>query len=297
MGGVTGYEFCYDTSGRLICESKFSENGATIDKLVYLYDENTIIGVDYTANGATNTYFFQRNLLGDVIGIYDSNRVQVGKYKYDAWGNCTTTLDTTGIAYRNPIRYRSYYYDTESGLYYLNARYYNPEWRRFISPDSTKYLDPESVNGLNLYCYCNNDPVNYADPSGHSILAIGLILLATTVIGGIAGGVSAYSQGYRGWDIVKNTMLGAGIGLAVGGAIIAVGAVAVGAAATMSGAASAMFIGVPILQAFAIGSLAFDAFAYIIAPLFGALDIEGIEYEPVTPYFPSSHNPKHPALK
>ena len=71
---------------------------------------------------------------------------------------------------RNPIRYRGYYYDRETGLYYLNARYYNPQWRRFISPDSPDYLDPETPNGLNLYAYCNNDPVNYADPSGHTWL-------------------------------------------------------------------------------------------------------------------------------
>ena len=67
----------------------------------------------------------------------------------------------------NPIKYRGYYYDTETGWYYLNARYYSPEWCRFISPDDTSYLDPESVNGLNLYCYCGNDPINFVDPSGH----------------------------------------------------------------------------------------------------------------------------------
>ena len=66
----------------------------------------------------------------------------------------------------NEIAGRGYYSDDETGLYYLNARYYNPQWRRFISPDDTVYLDPETVNGLNLYCYCNNDPVNHVDPSG-----------------------------------------------------------------------------------------------------------------------------------
>lgn len=60
-----------------------------------------------------------------------------------------------------------YYSANDTGLYYCNARYYSPKWRRFISPDDTTYLDPESVNGLNLYCYCNNDPINYCDPSGH----------------------------------------------------------------------------------------------------------------------------------
>jgi RHS repeat-associated protein len=86
----------------------------------------------------------------------------MAKYLYDAWGNCTISSETTNfaLANANPIRYRGYYFDDDTGLYYCNARYYSPKWRRFIAPDDTAYLDPKSVNGLNLYCYCNNDPVN-----------------------------------------------------------------------------------------------------------------------------------------
>jgi len=151
-------------------------------------------------NGTTATYYFRRNLLGDVIGIYDTNGAKVGGYAYDAWGNCTITLNTNGIATKNPIRYRGYYYDQDTGLYYLNARYYSPEWRRFISPDDTAYLDPDSFNGLNLYCYCNNDPVNYADPSGHMPewaqrvvcgLAISGLVVATVLTCGVAGAGAA----------------------------------------------------------------------------------------------------------
>lgn len=100
------------------------------------------------------------------------------KYAYDAFGNCKVLLDTAGLSTVNTIHYRSYYYDHETKLYYLNARYYNPEWRRFISPDSTDYIDPDVPNGLNLYAYCNNDPVNYADPSGHSAFLIAMSILA-----------------------------------------------------------------------------------------------------------------------
>ena len=76
-------------------------------------------------------------------------------------GNCTILYSASNtIVNNNPIRYRGYYYDRETGLYYLNARYYNPGWRRFISPDDTAYLDPESVNGLNLYCYAKNNPIS-----------------------------------------------------------------------------------------------------------------------------------------
>ncbi|MBO5323695.1 MAG: hypothetical protein J6A88_06315, partial [Oscillospiraceae bacterium] len=103
----------------------------------------------------------------DVVGIYNTSGTMVAKYIYDAWGNCTIS-GNTAIAKANPIRYRGYYYDDETGLYYCNARYYSPKWCRFISPDDTAYLDPYSVNGLNQYCYCGNDPINYADPSGRA---------------------------------------------------------------------------------------------------------------------------------
>ena len=113
----------------------------------------------------------------------------VVKYLYDAWGNCTISSETTNytLAAANPIRYRGYYYDHDTGLYYLNARYYSPKWRRFVSPDETTYLDPESVNGLNLYCYCNNDPVNFVDPSGNSAFLVALSVLA--VAGFVATGI------------------------------------------------------------------------------------------------------------
>ena len=102
----------------------------------------------------------------------------------------------------------------------MNSRYYNPEWRRFISPDDTSYLDPESVNGLNLYCYCNNDPVNFVDPSGH--LAISLTILGLIfggVAGATAGGIISYTtakkQGSQGWELLGWTMAGI-----VGGGVI-----------------------------------------------------------------------------
>ena len=66
-------------------------------------------------------------------------------------GNCTIASGSDmALAKANPIRYRGYYFDVDTGLYYLNARYYSPELRRFISPDDTAYLDPETVDGLNL---------------------------------------------------------------------------------------------------------------------------------------------------
>ena len=189
--------FHYDSSGRLVCETKSCEYHGelgTNERVIYLYDENGIIGMDYTAYGATNSYYFRRNLLGDVTDIYNAAGTRVAGYYYDAYGNCTVASDTTNysVAHANSIRYRGYYYDEDMKLYYLNSRYYCPEWRRFISPDSIDYIDPESVNGLNLYAYCNNDPVNYVDPSGHfGFWAAALIGVAMLGVAGFAATMHA----------------------------------------------------------------------------------------------------------
>ena len=92
------------------------------------------------------------------------------KYKYDAWGDQEIELldpKYEELAKANPFRYRSYYYDEETGLYYLKSRYYDPEVGRFITIDDISYLDPETINGLNLYAYCGNNPVMNVDPNGH----------------------------------------------------------------------------------------------------------------------------------
>ncbi len=111
---------------------------------------------------------------------------------FDAWGN-HKVLDangveisaTTHVGHVNPIRYRGYYYDVETGLYYLQSRYYDPEVGRFISPDSVDYLDPDSINGLNLYAYCGNNPVMNVDPTGHSFwLVLAIAALLFTPFGG-----------------------------------------------------------------------------------------------------------------
>ena len=203
MGELTAYnkKFSYDHSGRLIYETNtktYYQEGSETYEIVYLYDDSGVVGMAYTKNNVTSAYYFQKNLMGDVVAIYDTNGAKIASYNYDAWGNCTIASNTTNytIAHANPFRYRGYYYDTDTGLYYLNARYYSPEFRRFISPDDTEYLNPKNVNGLNLYCYCNNDPINFVDPSGHSVLmslgvfgffataiaVVGLVLLAPVLI-------------------------------------------------------------------------------------------------------------------
>ena len=139
------------------------------------------------------------------------------KYKYDAWGKPLSvegSLAST-IGQLNPFRYKGYYYDNESGMYYCNARYYNPQWGRFLNSDSIEYLDPESINGLNLYAYCNNDPVNKYDPSGHfGIWALIAITAASMLIGGGAQLISNAMVGKTGdelWRGVAGAAVGAGV--------------------------------------------------------------------------------------
>ena len=136
----------------------------TID---FLYDKgNEISGLRYQGEN----YYFYRNLQGDVIGITDENGVVKATYAYDAWGSCTVTSDTSGvdISAVNPFRYRGYYYDTETGFYYLESRYYDPVTGRFLNADDPGILlsTVGEYFGVNLFTYCCNDPINRKDPTG-----------------------------------------------------------------------------------------------------------------------------------
>ena len=146
------------------------ENG----KLAKYYEEEDPDGImGYEENG--ERFLYRNNLFGDITAIY-KGATKVAEYVYDAWGNCTITYDPDGIGARNPFRYRGYYWDNDIQMYYLMTRYYDPKTGRFINADSIKYLEPKILNGLNLYSYCNNNPIMNVDPSGHFLLMIlGLI--------------------------------------------------------------------------------------------------------------------------
>ena len=125
--------------------------------------------------------------------------------------------------------YKGYYYDEETKLYYCISRYNSPEFRRFISPDKCNYLEAEELNGLNLYCYCGNDPINYADPSGHIAFFV-----VTAIIGAVVGfGLAAYND-YRDDGVWFNGSVGSYIWYTLGGA--AIGAIAgLGTSALLAG--------------------------------------------------------------
>ncbi len=162
--------------------------------LVYIYDESgSPIGMKYQgptyAADQFDYFFFQKNLLGDIVGIYNASGTLIGSYIYGPWGEVldvvtydgNTTLQNRIVEDYNPFRYRGYFYDWETGLYYLQSRYYNPEWGRFINADS--YVSTgQGLLGYNMFAYCGNNPVNRVDPTGDAWWAIVVGIVAIVAI-------------------------------------------------------------------------------------------------------------------
>ena len=226
-------EYAYNDKG--IRYKKILSNG---DNVRYVLDGNKILkeehntfSINYLYNGSglfgfthdNESYIYERNIFGDIVRIFNSDAEIVGEYKYDAFGNATIVTDVNNIASLNPFRYRGYYFDNETGLYYLNYRYYDPSIGRFISPDDISYINPSTINGLNLYAYCRNDPINCTDFTGHFVITAGTLLIAAliglaagAVIGGVAGGITAAATGD---NVVFGVLFGA-----LGGGLIGAGA-------------------------------------------------------------------------
>ena len=158
-----------------------------IDQIYYTYD-----GDDQLASMNLNgeEYFYIRNIQGDIIGLVDETGAEVVSYTYDTWGKVISisgSLAST-VGEKNPYLYRGYRFDSETGLYYLQARYYNPEWGRFLNADNFGG-DTGSLLSHNVFAYCMNNPVNLSDPSGHfiqflipvAILVVRVVMVAVTI--------------------------------------------------------------------------------------------------------------------
>ncbi|MDR2525966.1 MAG: DNRLRE domain-containing protein, partial [Oscillospiraceae bacterium] len=195
LAGVSGngvsISYTYDTAGR---RTRQVVNGTTInylyagDLLMRRNDGTNILDFAYDANGSTigfkcngTPYLYLRNLQGDVVGITDAAGNTVGSYTYDAWGNITAY--SGAMAGINPIRYRGYYQDPLTGWYFLNTRYYNPSWRRFLNADALFIAGNDSINGSNMYAYCNGNPVMHIDPSGMGVFRDALVWLGEKIPG------------------------------------------------------------------------------------------------------------------
>ncbi len=163
---VNGVKHIYHLNGPQIVAEEWGT-----ELLIYLYDaEGSPMGMQYRdasyAEDVFNTYWFEKNLQGDIIAVYNERGIKLAQYTYDAWGNFSTTYYSStynGGGKYNPFHYRGYYYDQELGFYYLQSRYYDPAIGRFINADGQLNGD---LLGYNQYAYCENNPIMYIDPFG-----------------------------------------------------------------------------------------------------------------------------------
>ncbi len=196
----------------LTVEYEYNANGLRTKKSLYdgtdyynyYYDENNnltalcdhygkIMQFYYGADGTVVSmrhkdimYYYVKNLQGDITALVKADGAVVANYSYDVWGKVLSITDANGnkitadtnVALINPFRYRGYVYDDESGLYYLQSRYYDPETGRFVNADTYTYTDTgNSVLSTNMFAYCENDPINAMDRNGHMLYYYGWKIL------------------------------------------------------------------------------------------------------------------------
>ena len=229
------------SGGQINREVIYSSNGQYVVKdLRYYYDAaghpsaiRAFTRTSSTAEFTSNIYYLLTNMQGDVIAIYNQDGERIYEYAYDAWGNMlrSVQISTGGRAANqvNPFRYRGYYYDTETGLYYLQSRYYNPQWGRFLNADYAEVIsDNGTITDKNLFVYCENNPVMRADADGEF-----WHIVAGAAIGAVVGGLSSIiSQAIAGedinWTAVAISAASGALSGAINAAFPCMGAIATG---------------------------------------------------------------------
>ena len=216
---TVSYSYIY-ASGKLLQE-KVTTNGTT-ETHNFFYD-NT--GKPYAMQVNGTTYYYVTNLQGDVMGLVDTSGNSVASYTYDPYGKVLIATGT--LAEKNPLRYRGYYYDSETGFYYVSSRYYDPEIGRWINADNQIAGVGGEVLGYNMFAYCMNNPMNMSDPTGNwpkwvtklaaavAVVAVVAVVAAVTVATAGAGTAIA--------AVAVGAAKGAAIGFAVGAATGAAG--------------------------------------------------------------------------
>ena len=204
--GDNTYVYAYNTDGDRVSKTvngvktEYFYNGSILagqktgdETLIFMYDNNgDAFGFIY--NG--EEYYYIKNVQNDIVAIADKNGDIVANYYYDAWGNVTQITGNTALAQTNPLRYRSYYYDSETGFYYVSSRYYVPEIGRWINADNQIAGVGGEVLGYNMFAYCMNNPVNMDDPTGQWPKwvgkAIAVVAVAAVIVAAVAITVSSF---------------------------------------------------------------------------------------------------------
>ena len=229
--GDTAYT--YPTLSGKVMRQTWGDNNA----LEFVYDDgNQPFAVIYKHGQTTELYYYVLNAQGDVSAILDSSGKLATSYDYDAWGNCTVyDSSDAAIGDLNPLRYRGYYYDAETGFYYLQSRYYDPAICRFINADTFATTDANGFLSANMFAYCENNPIMLVDQDGGVP-----VIIAGALIGGLVGAVSgALSSALQGGD-KSEIMAGALSGMVTGFVAGAVSTAAPILAATLDVSGMAM---------------------------------------------------------
>ena len=212
VGGSTTTHTYVTQNGKVVRETIGS--GSTAKVLDFIYDESgRPFALIYKNGTATaQTYCYVLNLQGDVVKLIwyipGFEYQEMAAYIYDSWGNILTATGT--MAQINPLRYRGYYYDTETGFYYLQSRYYDPVTHRFINADSYSSTG-QGIIGYNMFAYCNNSPVIQADHTGE----FGLLTLVSAVVSAAVNVATTYiaakatGQEYTLTDALVSAAIGA----------------------------------------------------------------------------------------
>ena len=200
-------------SGKVVRETiTTSMDTTTLD---FFYDESgRPFAFNYTPEGSTpNTYYYILNLQGDVVQIIDEGGVLQAEYVYSPWGEIISAEGD--LAEINPLRYRGYYYDSETGFYYLQSRYYDPENHRFINADSYASTDSGDAIACNMFAYCGNNPVMRGDEDGEVWSKL-VCMLVGAAVGALTSALATLTTGGSGRDVLKSAVVGAFAGGVIG---------------------------------------------------------------------------------
>ena len=214
------YEYIY-ASGKLLRQNLTVsiDNGVANYTLDFFYDAS---GIPFALEYNGELFYYITNLQGDVMSIVDAQGAVVASYQYDPYGKVISA--TGSLAEINPLRYRGYVYDTETTLYYLQSRYYDPEIGRWLTPEpnvfSGAFDEAAGYLKYNTYAYCINNPVKYADYTGEGIILTCVLVFAG--LGALFGAAIAAEKsneqlGYiDGRWVLGGALVGGGAGALVG---------------------------------------------------------------------------------
>ena len=207
-------------SGKVMRET-IKTNQTVTAVLDFIYDESgkPFAMIDQLS-AQPKTYYYVLNLQGDVVKLVTDSGAVAASYEYDAWGNILASSGS--MAEKNPLRYRGYYYDSETGFYYLQSRYYDPATRRFINADVYASTDSKNPISCNMFAYCENSPLIHYDENGELLIELVIIGIGVSfAVGGAEAYVSARSSGAS----VGESMVQAGIGALSAGLTTAIASI------------------------------------------------------------------------